>query len=584
MFMIKTAEKLPSDICYFISIKLHELTNNRYTIEVEQTTSLNDFVDLLKTTFPSGDGRDIDISTLNYVIYARKSTQGEERQERSITDQIDDCMKREVVPNQLRVIGAPIEERWSAKEPDVRTKFRQMIDDVKAGKYDGIISWHPDRLARNMKEAGEIIDLLDKGVLKDLRFATSTFENSPTGKMLLGISFVLSKQYSEHLSESVTRGNRRKTEDGIYIGKMKHGYYISEDNKFFPDGNNFLLIKQAFEKRLEGLRQSEIASWLNEQGYMVRRKGQAPKRYTWGKDAISKILSDTFYTGALKYGSSFVNLTEFYDFEPAVTVDDFLKINKVKDLGDPKLVSSIIVKNRETTKADLLRGVVYCGYCDKPFTSGITPKRLKDEVRYYYYFRCETDDCSFRGKSVRAKVVLDHAADFLSEHLFVTENNYQRYVTEAQEYAAVQAKALDSDIASLTKQLGNKEGEYDRAKSTVRDNPNYARHFNLDEIESELKAIKKDLGDMVATRKALKQSVLAYKQYLELFENIGVNLRETHDMTLMDDTIKKFFLNFTIKAAPKGKKQRWIITHKLNEPWAGFIKTGDFDRGRGDRT
>ncbi len=267
--------------------------------------------------------------------------------------------------------------------------------------------------------------------------------------MLLGISFVLSKQYSEHLSESVTRGNRRKTEDGIYIGKMKHGYYISEDNRFFPDGNNFLLIKQAFEQRLEGTRQSEIVRWLNEQGYMVRRKGQKPKAYKWGKDAISKMLSDTFYTGALKYGNSFVDLTEFYEFEPIVSVDDFLKINKVKDLGDPKLISSIMVKNRETTKADLLRGIVYCGHCNKKFTSGITPKKLKNELRYYYYFRCETDDCSFRGKSVRAKIILDYATNFLTEHLFITENNYESYVTEAQEYAGVQAKALDSDIANL---------------------------------------------------------------------------------------------------------------------------------------
>src|SRR5437763_480259 len=161
-------------------------------------TSTQEFLGMLQTLFPNQDSRDIDPSTLKYVIYARKSTKGEERQEASIRHQIDECMKREVLagdPLPLQLVGKPIKEKCSAKEPDIRPKFRQMLDDVKAGKVDGIIAWHPDRLARNMKEAGEIIDLLDKGVLKDLRFATSTFENSPTGKMLLGISFVLSKQY-----------------------------------------------------------------------------------------------------------------------------------------------------------------------------------------------------------------------------------------------------------------------------------------------------------------------------------------------------------------------------------------------------
>lgn len=51
-----------------------------------------------------------------------------------------------------------------------------MLQDFKSGKYQGLIACHADRLARNMKEAGEIIDLVDKGIIRDLRFATSTFE------------------------------------------------------------------------------------------------------------------------------------------------------------------------------------------------------------------------------------------------------------------------------------------------------------------------------------------------------------------------------------------------------------------------
>ncbi len=550
----------------------------------DDQTSTKDFLAMLQTLFPSQDSRDIDPTTLKYVIYARKSTRGEERQEASRRHQIDECMKREVIPNGLTVVGKPISERGSAKEPDIRPKFRAMLDDIKAGKIDGIITWHTDRLARNMKEAGEIIDLLDKGVLKDLRFATSTFENSPTGKMLLGISFVLSKQYSEHLSESVTRGNKKKTEEGIFFDEMKHGYYVSKDGKLFPDSNNFILIKEAFEKRLEGWGQKEIATWLNTQGYTVRKKNKKPQTYKWDKDNVSKLLRDTVYTGVLKYGKTFVDLTEFYDFEPAISVDDFLKVNKVKDLTDPKLQSSITVKPRDSTKADMLRSMIICGYCNKPFASGITTKRnpaTKKIESARYYYRCETDGCSFKNRSVRAKVVIDYAADFLNEHLFTTENNYDSYVAEAEEYATVQAHALDSDIAALTRQVGNKQAEYDRTKDAIRDNPQLARHYNLDEIETEQKAIQTDLDKLVSNRKRLKQSIMTYSQYLELFESIGVNLRETHDMQLIDDMVRKFFLNFIIKDCGAGKKQRYEITHELKKPWADFVKTNNFVRGRG---
>jgi DNA invertase Pin-like site-specific DNA recombinase len=162
-----------------------------------------------------GDTADLDVSTVKYALYARKSTQGEEQQERSIKDQVDECMERVIVPEKLNLVRT-IKEEFSAKEPDTRDKFKTLLDDIRKGKITGIVAWHPDRLARNMKDAGEIIDMLDTGLLKDLKFPTATFENNPTGKMMLGISFVLSKQYSEHLSESVTRGNRRATEeDGV---------------------------------------------------------------------------------------------------------------------------------------------------------------------------------------------------------------------------------------------------------------------------------------------------------------------------------------------------------------------------------
>lgn len=520
--------------------------------------------ELLKLGVPQKPN-EVDITKLRYAIYARKSTTGYERQERSIPDQVSDCIEKVVKGDKsivLNVIGKPIEEKYSAKDTDIREKFNQLIEDVKSGRIDGIISWHPDRLSRNMKEAGIIIDLLDKGVLKDLRFATSTFENSPIGKMLLGISFVLSKQYSEHLSESVTRGNRRKTEDGIFFDEMKHGYYIS-DGKLFPDGDNFILIKQVFRKRLEGMSQPEIATWLNTTTYRIRKKGKDPEMYTWNKDRVSKVLRDPVYAGVLKYGQHLAILEEVYDFEPAVSVEDFFRVNKVKDFMSAKLVSALMSNKGRDTKANLLRGVVYCGYCKKPFISGLTPKILKAGKVLYYFYRCETEHCQYRGKSIRANVVLDYAYNFLDEHLFTSEDNYAYFVEEAEEYAAEQTKSLTADIMSLTKLVGDKKAEYKRAKDFVLQNPTLKKHYNLGEIKSELDDLEDKLKKKLDERTAIKGSVITYKKYLELFENVSVKLRETHDMAVINEVLRKFFLNFTIKDVGRAKQRRYIITHTL---------------------
>jgi DNA invertase Pin-like site-specific DNA recombinase len=453
-------------------------------------------------------GGDIDYSELKYVVYARKSTTGDERQERSIPDQIKDCKDKIVDVDhvdsngnkyRLNVSKRFIKEKCSAKDPGIREKFDQLIQDVKDGKVDGIICWHPDRLSRNMKEAGEIIDLLDKGILKDLRFATSTFENSPTGKMLLGISFVLSKQYSEHLSESVARGNRRKIEEGVFIGRFKHGYRMNKQGQLHPDGDNWAIIKKAFDKRLTGETQQSIAEWFNATGYQVfkrikdkdKNSGFKHDDYVWGKDTVSDLLKDPIYAGVLKYGDYLCDLEEFYDFSPVISVEDFLKINKVDDLNSSKLVSSIMSKDKRVTKASLLNGMVYCGFCDKPFSSGLTPKTLASKERiHYYYYRCETEHCQFKNKSFRANIVLDYSYAFLGEHLFTTQSNYDKFKLGARDQVIQRNKEARSLIGSARRGIGRKKEELRSTKELIRNNPELKEDYDLKEIKSELGAMK----------------------------------------------------------------------------------------------
>jgi|JI10StandDraft_1071094.scaffolds.fasta_scaffold125674_2 DNA invertase Pin-like site-specific DNA recombinase len=537
----------------------------------------------LKETIDDELVSSINPANLRYFLYARKSTYDDERQERSIPDQVRDCMDRTVVPKNLKVVGV-IEEKCSAKEPDVRTEFRKMLNAIIAGKADGIISWHPDRLSRNMKEAGEIIDLVDKGVIKDLQFATSNFENTPTGKMLLGMSFVLSKQYSEHLSESVTRGNRRMTESGACLAKFKHGYFMSEDRKLFPDGDNYLIVKRAFEKRLNGETQLDIAKWLNTTPYRLRHYRKDPQSYKWDNDAVSKMLRDPTYAGVLRYGKHLVHLRDHYEFEPLISVDDFMKINKVSDLRSSKLASAIMVKNPRTTKAKLLRGMVKCGYCDKPFSSSITSKKLKDGKKHYYYYKCETETCVFKNRSVRARVVLDMIIDFFNTYHFTTQNNYEVHVSRIKETNRKKARNIASKIASLVKTIELKEQNYEKTKKIITDNPALARHYDLDRMAEELERLNTLLNRNVALRKALNASIPTYEKYLELLGTASVTIPKIHDIELMNNLIKYFFSNFIVKAEGKGKQQRYEISYKLKEPWDGFLKSNDFVSGRGDRT
>jgi DNA invertase Pin-like site-specific DNA recombinase len=525
---------------------------------------------------------------LRYVLYARKSTIDKERQEKSIPDQIAECLDRVVKPEHITLKDSDIiRESGSAKEPDIRPEFRKMLDALIAGKYDGIITYHSDRLARNMKEAGEIIDLLDKGIIKDLRFATSVFDNTPTGKMLLGISFVLSKQFSEHLSEVVIRGNKRKTLGGKFLRSFLHGYIKTEDGRLFPDGENYTLIKTAFNMRIEGQSQAEIARYLNSRkDYRVFKfKAGDHFVYHWDKDSVSNILSDPTFAGVIRYSGGVSNIIEQYDFVPAIDASDFLKINQAKNFMSAKFKSSITAP-KEKARASLLNGVVYCKTCGKTLSSGITTSKQPS-----YRYRCETEGCAMRNKGPRAKIITDYCIAYLDEYRFTTRSNYKNYASEVEQKKVQRAKELNSIIASLDKQILTKQKDYDNAKTIVSNPKNPLRkHYvsDLDSYTSDLRELKKAYKLATSEKKKLKTAIPTYEKYLELFDNVASLLRRTRSITQMDRILRKFYSNLTLEGQIFGPKQvnsRWeVVSVKLKEPYAGFLQTGNFERGRGERT
>ena len=123
---------------------------------------------------------------LKYFIYARKSTEEEERQLLSIPAQLSE-LKAFANKEKLSLADIFIESK-TAKQPG-RKVFNDMLDKIQANKAQGIISWHPDRLARNAVDAGLIIHLLDNQKLLDLKFPTVVFQNNPQGLFMLSIAF-----------------------------------------------------------------------------------------------------------------------------------------------------------------------------------------------------------------------------------------------------------------------------------------------------------------------------------------------------------------------------------------------------------
>ncbi len=100
---------------------------------------------------------EVDYTKLRYVLYARKSTDDPKRQIRSIPDQITECLDLADRLN-LNVVNrhSPLKEKRSAKTPNKRSVFTQLLQDLRKGKYDGILAWNPDRLGKEHVRGGVV--------------------------------------------------------------------------------------------------------------------------------------------------------------------------------------------------------------------------------------------------------------------------------------------------------------------------------------------------------------------------------------------------------------------------------------------
>ena len=161
------------------------------------------------------------IKDMKYFIYARKSTEDKERQVLSIEAQLAEL--REFAKREGIKIVEEFIEKQSAKIPG-RPIFNQMLKQIEKGEANGILAWHPDRLARNSVDGGRIIYLLDTGKLKFLKFPQFWFEDTPQGKFMLSIAFGQSKYYVDSLSENTKRGLRQKVRREEYPGVAPLGY------------------------------------------------------------------------------------------------------------------------------------------------------------------------------------------------------------------------------------------------------------------------------------------------------------------------------------------------------------------------
>ena len=435
----------------------------------------------------------IDLTRLRYKIYVRKSTESIERQAKSLDDQESECRQLAERLN-LNIVGNVIREQKSAKHPGKRPAFTQLIKEVERGEIDGILAWHPDRLARNTIDSGKIIYLLDEGYLKDLRFVTHQFTNDSSGKMMLGVLFIIAKNYSDNLSDNTRRGIKSNLLEGKSGGVPKHGYKRDNSGVYHPDGNNFDLITKAWEMRANGEKLPVIAEYLNNSGYTKYYvKDNAHRTMKVTQTTLSKMFKDSFYYGMLVQKDDAVDLRTLpVVFEPMISEDIYAQVQEI---------SRYVKRGAKKKETDFLpfKELVFCNVCND--SRHMSVYAAKGNQKKYVYFKCRNKECQRKPHDVRAKVIVDEMEKVLSEvSKQLTRKVYDTYLQEN--------KKLSDNEKSTTRQKIVQNGALLKRK------------------QLEEKEFQKSLGNATSDiiRERIEKELLEVVKYIARLENESQNL------------------------------------------------------------
>lgn len=372
---------------------------------------------------------------VKYCLYARKSTESDEKQALSIESQVKEMLDL-AHKNQLDVVDTR-REAHSAKATGQRPVFNQLLEDLRLGKFNGILTWAPDRLSRNAGDLGALVDLMDQEVLVEVRTYGQKFTNTPNEKFLMMILGAQGKLENDQKGVNVKRGLRARCEMGLWPSEAPTGY-LNDKNKdrkchVILDPVRAPVIKQMFDKvATESWSGRKLYRWLRNE---VEFKTKNGKFLTLSN--VYRILGNSFYTGVFEYPTGSGN---WYTGKhtPIVTKEVF-------DKAQEQLRGNYVSKTE--SKEFAFTRLMKCGLCGSGITADEKFKKLKDGSvnRHVYYFCTRSRDINCKNPYINEKDLVKQFAELIDQIDLNKIEIHDRVRGEIERYNKFRAIVLGSE-------------------------------------------------------------------------------------------------------------------------------------------
>lgn len=326
---------------------------------------------------------------LTYFIYVRKSLEAEDRQVQSIEDQL--TRLREIAAARGLKVAREFQEAKSARKPNNRPVFSDMVAAVRRGEANGLLCWQLNRLSRNPVESGELAWLLQSGAIRSIITADREHK-SEDNALILSVETGMANQFVLELSRNVKRGIQGKLDRGELPGKAPVGYLNDPLKKMVvPDPDRFDTIREMWKLMLTGnYSVAQLVRRLNDDWGFTTPKRARSGGTPLATSAAYKLFANPFYAGLiLRGGRTYVGKQT-----PMITVEEYDRVQSLLGKRDVPRPSKHVF-----TFSRLFR----CAECECIVTAEHRTKYIKSKAtnHFYTYYHCTRRkrqvDCSQRA-------------------------------------------------------------------------------------------------------------------------------------------------------------------------------------------
>ena len=309
-----------------------------------------------------------------YFLYARKSSESEDRQVQSIEDQIN---RLKELANSLGIsIKEILTEAKSAKKPYNRLVFTNMLERIEKGEAQGILCWQINRLSRNPVDSGTLGWMLQQGALKSIQ--TIDRQYLPDDNVLLfNIETGQANQFIIDLKKNSMRGMVGKADRGWLPSRAPIGYLNDKlEHTIVDDTERFHLVRKMWDMMLTGnYTPPQIREIANSEWGFRTAKTKRDGGVEIANSVIYKMFNNLFYTGMFEWNGKVYK----GNHTAMITMEEYDRVQIILGRNG---------KPRAQTHEFAFTGLMRCEVCGSMYTAIEKTKMVRGELKTYTYYYC----------------------------------------------------------------------------------------------------------------------------------------------------------------------------------------------------